>query len=259
MKLLIGIAAPVALLAQGAFAQERVELAPYSKWAMTYEDDSCTLKRQFGDEQRQVYLELRQFGPSRDIQVTVASKDFRRRDGSFEVSFQPSDREPWKFDRFDVDLDGDYKGKLFSLSEGGSDPRIGAAMREFAATTPAVSGEQRALVMRALELDRTSKEFERLWRDPGYRPAMSAFDSAFAKSESWRNLRTTLERETQGMLIERAFGNALYLRTGSLYSGMEAMRTCLDELTRTGASMWMRTGLSSARRSRSITRGSSAS
>ena len=53
MRLLVGIAAPLALLAEGAQAQDRVELAPYSPWVMSYDDDSCTLKRQFGDEQQQ--------------------------------------------------------------------------------------------------------------------------------------------------------------------------------------------------------------
>ena len=233
MRLLVGIAAPLALLAQGALAQDRVELAPYSQWVMSYDEDSCTLKRQFGDERQQAYLELRQFGPARGMQATVASKDFRPRNGAYEVSLLPFDEEPLEFDHFDIDLNNGYKGKLFSLSEGGSDARIDAAMREFAATTPVLSDEQRALVLRSLELEGdtdNSKEFERLWRDTAYRPARDTFDSAFMRSESWRNLRDTLEREAEGLLIERAFNKTLFLRTGSLRSSMEAMRTCLDDL-----------------------------
>ena len=230
MKFLVGIAAPLALLAEGAHAQDRVELAPYSQWVMSYDDDSCTLKRQFGDEQQQAYLELRQFGPSRGMQVTVASKDFRPRNGAYEVSFLPFDEEPVEFERFGIDLNNGYKGKLFSLSEGGGDPRILAAMREFAATTSVLSDEQRALVLRSLELEGDSREYERLWRDSAYRPAIDTFDSAFLRSESWRNLRDTLEREAEGVLVERAFTKTLFLRTGSLHGGMEAMRTCLDEL-----------------------------
>jgi hypothetical protein len=145
----------------------------------------------------------------------------------------PLDREPLELERFGIDLDNGYKGKLFSFEEGGSDPRIDAAMREFAATTSVLSDEQRALVRRALELegDRSdSREYERLWRDSAYRPAMDTFESAFLRSESWRSLRDSLEREAQGLLIERAFNKTLFLQTGSLRSPMAAMRTCLDEL-----------------------------
>jgi hypothetical protein len=230
---LVGIAALLALLSQGAHAQDRIELAPYSAWVMSYDDDSCTLKRQFGDEQQQAYLELRQFGPSRNMQVTVASKDFRRRDGPFEVSFLPFAQEPMEFERFGIDLDDSYKGKLFSFDEGGNDPRIDAARREFAATTPVLSDEQRALVLRALELEGDeidSREYERIWRDSAYRPARDTFENAFLRSGSWRSLRDTLEREAEGLLIERAFNKTLFLRTGSLRSPMAAMRSCLDEL-----------------------------
>jgi hypothetical protein len=233
MKLLVGIAAPLALLAESALAQERVELAPYSQWVMSYDDDSCTLKRQFGDERQQAYLELRQFGPSSGMQATVASKDFRPRDGVYKVSLLPFDEEPLEFGRFDVDLNNSYKGKLFSLREGGSDPRIEAARREFAATTPVLSDEQRALVLRGLDLDGDrgdSREYERLWRNSAYQPARDTFESAFVRSETWRNLRGTLETEAEGLLIERAFNKPLLLRTGSLRAPMNAMRTCLDEL-----------------------------
>ena len=230
MRLFVGIAAALALLSEGAHAQDRIELAPYSSWVMSYDEDSCTLKRQFGDEQQQAYLELRQFGPSRGIQATVASKDFRPRTGPYKVSFLPFHQEPLEFERFGVDLNNGYKGKLFTLSEGGSDPRIDAAMREFASTTPALSDEQRALVLRGLELEGDSREYERLWRDSAYQPASETFDSAFVRSEAWRNLRDTLEKEAEGVLIERAFNKPLFLRTGSLRAGMEAMRACLDEL-----------------------------
>src|SRR5688500_10712989 len=114
MKLLIAVVASLALLAEGALAQDRVELAPHSQWVMSYDEDSCTLKRQFGDERQQAYLELRQFGPSRGMQATFASKDFRPRNGAYKVSFLPFDEEPLEFDRFGIDLNNGYKGKLFS-------------------------------------------------------------------------------------------------------------------------------------------------
>jgi hypothetical protein len=233
MRYWVGVAAALALLAEGAHAQDRVELAPYSQWVMSYDDDSCTLKRQFGDEDQQAYLELRQFGPSRGLQITVASKDFSTGIGVYEVSFLPFDEEPVEFERFGIDLNNGYKGKLFSFSEGGADPRIKAAMREYAATTPVLSDEQRALVLRGLDLDGDggdSRQYERLWRNSAYQPARDTFDSAFVRSETWRNLRSTLEKEAEGLLIERAFNEPLFLRTGSLRAPMDAMRTCLDEL-----------------------------
>lgn len=129
------------MLAEGALAQDRVELAPHSPWVVSYDADSCTLKRQFGEEGEQAYIELRQFGPSEVTQVIVASKDFRRRDGAYEVAFQPVDQAPLELDHLNVDLDEGYEGKLFSYRHGLGDPRIKAAKREFATTTPVLPDE----------------------------------------------------------------------------------------------------------------------
>jgi hypothetical protein len=49
------------------------ELSPSSDWMLDYADDSCALRRMFGDEKEQVYLELRRFGPNSSFQATVAS------------------------------------------------------------------------------------------------------------------------------------------------------------------------------------------
>ena len=72
--------------------------------------------------------------------------------------------------------------------------------------------------------------YERLWQDPALRSASNTFYTAFLLSESWQILRNTQESETRGVLIERAFSDPLFLRTGNLHPAMEAMRSCLDDL-----------------------------
>lgn len=92
MRYLGGIAAALVLFADCAVAREPVELAPYSNWVMNYDDDSCALQRQFGEEGRQAFLELRSFGDSSDLQVLIASKDFvLQRGGRFRLAVDPLD------------------------------------------------------------------------------------------------------------------------------------------------------------------------
>ena len=79
---LSGIAAlAVGLTSTAAAAQDgdTVRLAPAAPWAVDYAEQSCGMRRVFGAEGNQVYLELRQFSPGGEFVTTLASKDMRRR------------------------------------------------------------------------------------------------------------------------------------------------------------------------------------
>jgi len=61
-------------------AEARVEirtLEPSSNWIMDYADDSCALRRTFGEGSDLVWLELRQFAPGDEFLVTVGSAAFQ--------------------------------------------------------------------------------------------------------------------------------------------------------------------------------------
>ena len=50
-------------------------LEPQSDWVLDYDDDSCALRRAFGDGDIGAFLELRQFAPDDTIQFTAYSTD----------------------------------------------------------------------------------------------------------------------------------------------------------------------------------------
>ena len=52
-------------------------LEPSSGWIVDYADDSCALRRTFGEASGLVWLELRQFAPGDEFLVTVGSAAFR--------------------------------------------------------------------------------------------------------------------------------------------------------------------------------------
>lgn len=75
----IGVALAAALcgVPAGARADEPIIMKPVSGWVMDYADDACALRRTFGSEDRPVWLELRQFAPSFEFLVTVATGSFK--------------------------------------------------------------------------------------------------------------------------------------------------------------------------------------
>jgi hypothetical protein len=63
-----------ATAASPASAQDALALEPSTPWELTYEADSCVLRRMFGTGERQTQLEMRRFEPGADLYLTVASK-----------------------------------------------------------------------------------------------------------------------------------------------------------------------------------------
>lgn len=94
-NLLVGLATAVGLSTGAALAAaEPLVLKPNSKWNLDYSDDSCALKRQFGEEGKQAYLELRQFSPESSLQVVIGS-DWKMTKGTFDFAFEPQE---WRKD-----------------------------------------------------------------------------------------------------------------------------------------------------------------
>lgn len=62
-------------VASSAAAEEETALPPDSPWNLVYDDDSCALRRTFGEGDQHGYFEMRRFAPSIGLQVTVASEN----------------------------------------------------------------------------------------------------------------------------------------------------------------------------------------
>lgn len=104
------------LLAEPVFAQaQSLELSPQSKWVMDYDADSCALRRIFGDPERQVLLELRQYAPGWGFQVTVASSTIDTVNKRPRVRFEP-DTVLWEPDSPILGAFGEMEGVVYSDS-----------------------------------------------------------------------------------------------------------------------------------------------
>lgn len=168
-------------------------LEPSSNWVLDYAQDSCALRRLFGEEGRQVFMELRQYQPGEVMQLIVTSDDIRRRGGrsSFRTgrnvtaNFVP-DSEPYDIGRpMGVD-NGEWGAGFIS--------QIGIlTARE-----------------RALDTQLTLRQ---------------GVDLAITDQR-----REQREEEITGLAVNNAFREDFVLQTGSMRAPMEAMRTCLDEL-----------------------------
>ena len=75
-KILLILLAGV-LTAQPIAAAKPKPYPPLNPWNVDYADDSCALRRAFGDADSRVLLEIRQFQPGDYLTMTVASKIFR--------------------------------------------------------------------------------------------------------------------------------------------------------------------------------------
>ena len=76
LKLVLCAATLAAIPATPAAADE---LEPSSDWSLDYADDSCMLRRMFGEGEDKVWLEIMQLAPSAPARITVAGRDFPRK------------------------------------------------------------------------------------------------------------------------------------------------------------------------------------
>jgi hypothetical protein len=243
MKELAGAIAAFALLAGSAAAQDRIELEPASSWVMNYDDDSCALQRQFGPEGQQVFLEMRQFAPREELQVTTASKDFALRRGDFSVRVEPIDSVPRPIaGLFNIALGEGYTGRLFPLSLTAGEAEYDELYSHFVDTTPVLFDEQRKLLYEGKDLwgkaasaqgrarERAFRDFQRLTTRDDYQAASRRAARAFRQTKSYQDYFARLAAEVTGIGFYDAFDRPVYLRTGGLQDAMEAMNRCLDEL-----------------------------
>jgi hypothetical protein len=70
----IAVAVVPCLIASPIRAEEQLVLGPSTPWDLEYEADSCTLRRVFGEGERQTQLEMRRFEPGTDLHTAIASK-----------------------------------------------------------------------------------------------------------------------------------------------------------------------------------------
>lgn len=91
MKLRGAFAAFVACAFVGsAQAQDTaLVLQPTSAWTLDYAEDSCALRRQFGEGADQVLLEMRSFSLEGNLQITLAAKEIRPFKRDFQFRFDP--------------------------------------------------------------------------------------------------------------------------------------------------------------------------
>jgi hypothetical protein len=68
-----------AAAASPAASQDRPGLAPSTAWTLDYADDSCALRRIFGEGEDQVYLEFRRFEPDLGLQTVIGSRRMKAR------------------------------------------------------------------------------------------------------------------------------------------------------------------------------------
>jgi hypothetical protein len=74
VRLLAFAAALSSLIASPIHAEDAPGLTPSSAWTLDYDDDSCALRRVFGEGEDQAYLEIRRFEPGPGLQTIIGSK-----------------------------------------------------------------------------------------------------------------------------------------------------------------------------------------
>lgn len=122
-KFLAIVCSAAAVVAQTAQGAETKTLKPSSPWNVDYSEDSCALKRLFGEGDDTVLLELRQLAPGDDFSVTVASKGsgFQKRPPKVRFIPEPEPRtiEVPLFLKTDTGLSGiSWPDTLFQVDEG---------------------------------------------------------------------------------------------------------------------------------------------
>ena len=247
MRRIVAVIAACAVLAGAAVpvrAQDApVELTPSSPWVLDYAEDSCALRRRFGEVGQHVDLELRKFGRGVGFQVIVVSADFAALTNSFAAQFVPLNQQPFPIEgRYNLDFGNGMRGRLFNYSISEYNQEYNEIYMDFIEITPALFDEQRALVTEAIDLstrlfapqsapsERDRREYDRLLARDNYQTAARRAFYAFQQTDTYRELLNQQEATVTGFGLYDAFAEPLMLRTGSLDSPMDAMDACLDEL-----------------------------
>lgn len=114
---LLALVAATCGFCQPAAAQDGLVFEPSSPWTLDYDDDSCALRRLFGEGEDQAYLEMRRFAPGLGLQTIIGSKRMNARQPvDFKYRFS-SDAE-WREATLGNELimDNGFNGVLFDPS-----------------------------------------------------------------------------------------------------------------------------------------------
>ncbi|WP_158611078.1 energy transducer TonB [Aurantiacibacter spongiae] len=201
--LAVGAALATAAMPTGAAAQYAADwdrLAPSSHWNLDYAEDSCALRRSFGEGDDRTFLELRQFEPEGALQVIVMTKGTQMRSADEllvashvrsriarpSVSFLP-ETEPAEWGQpLGIHSEEWGEGVLFTSLD----------LR---------NSEQRELA----------------------RAFLAEHGTGLVVSDEQRDVR---EAEIDGLAVENVYRRNFVLDTGAMQAPMSAMRQCMDEL-----------------------------
>jgi hypothetical protein len=192
---LAAMLAAVTVAGTPAFAQDDDwrQLPPATQWNLDFADDSCALRRLFGEEDTQVFLELRQFQPGETMQLIVTSDDIRRLDRGYR--FRTSDGVTANFV---PDDEAHNVGMPMGIG-------MGQWGEGIITQTSVLTARERALD-------------EQLLASQGVNLRISD------------ERRDERENEITGLAIGNAFREDIDLQTGNMHAPMVALRECLDEL-----------------------------
>jgi hypothetical protein len=101
-------------LCQPAAAKDTLVLEPSSHWEIDYAEDSCALRRLFGEAELQTHLEMRRYQPGVQLQTTVATKAKTTRKT---LRFRLGDEGEW-VERYAMlaEFGGELEGVIFDHS-----------------------------------------------------------------------------------------------------------------------------------------------
>ena len=97
--------------AQAAAVQpDMIDLEPSSHWNADFGDESCALKRKFGEGANEVMLELRKYGPTRGFELTVMGPALKPNGRGFSYRFDAREDlvRPKRY--MTRDFEGGFKG-----------------------------------------------------------------------------------------------------------------------------------------------------
>lgn len=191
--LIVGAVAAALVPATPLAARDEPEvLAPASAWVVDYADDSCALRRQFGEVGHAVVLELRQFAPgSVNYQYKLLSDIYRLNNRyaatGVRIRYLPDAEPTDAVAAFNLEPQEQWRGITFAHS------LFERPIADYDEENPAAEPAERSALVASLNLE-------------------------------------SREQAITGIEIRNAFNQDIILQTGSLRAPMNAMRECLDEL-----------------------------
>lgn len=194
MKHIAGFLTVVTLAAMPVASAAADALAPSSDWSLDYADDSCALRRTFGEGEDRVWLEIMQLAPWYPPRITIAGTDFTKKrkkaalDQTPILRFLPAGTE----EQYSLFAFGDYGDGLQGL----------AVYAPLERPLPAAGSVPDGAVMGMPTYLRGGRPFA------GH------------------------SKNSTAIALLGAFERDLVLETGDLQRPLEAMRDCMDDLAK---------------------------